>query len=99
MTETTVQKKARKLAEGARSLLDELPGEYGTGLAAEDLIVPRELLTMATLLLDGKDEAREKKNAGDRARRDRAKTAPRKPKRKYPPLPKAARTDPVLDKF
>jgi hypothetical protein len=81
-------RKALALAVGASDLMLNVVPLGPGALRAQDLVAARELLTMAILLLDSPDPAREKKNARDRARRAKAKAkpAPRpRPKRRGSP--------------
>lgn len=83
--ETDRVRKARSYIAGALWLLDECHRPFGGATVAEDLDAGMALLELARTTLDGKDAAREKKNAGDRARRAKAKPKPKAAKRKHTP--------------
>jgi hypothetical protein len=78
VTETEKERKARSFIAGALSLIDGMQHPYGGITQGKELAAPMALLELAASTLDGKDEKREAKNAGDRARRAKAKTAPKK---------------------
>lgn len=71
-------------------ILSEVQSAFSDVELLDGIASVQELLKSARALLDGKDEAREKKNAGDRARRARQKTSPAKPKRGRPKSPPPA---------
>lgn len=81
--ETESQRVARSYLAGALSLLEGMDRPYGGITKAEDLEAPMALLVLAGSRLGGKDDAREKKIAGDRGRRAKAKTKPRPRPRKH----------------
>lgn len=87
MATTEKQRIAKSYVAGAVALLEELQGPYGADLRPNDLAPPMKLLDCAAGLVDGKDEKREKKNAGDRARR--AKPKPKTRRRAKAPTPSA----------
>jgi hypothetical protein len=81
VVETEKQRKARSYIAGAVKLLDELQYFHGGLSKGSELDAPVALLELARSTIDGRDEAREKKNARDRERRAKAKTQPKaKPK-------------------
>jgi len=80
--------KARNEAHACLMAIGELSDRagatmYGEGLQ-EHLVPIRVLLDHAVGLVDGKDTARDKKNAGDRARRAKSKAPGKKPRKKNP---------------
>jgi len=85
MTEKPRHKQAAALADGARELLDRFSQFREGALTSWDLLPARELLTMAIILLEAKDEAREAKNAGERERRPKPKPKPKARPRKPTP--------------
>ena len=85
MQETEKLRKARSFIAGAVSLLDGMQHPYSGIREGKELEAPVALLELARQTLDAKDEAREKKNAGDRARRAKPKPKPKLAKRKYTP--------------
>lgn len=85
MPKTTNQKRAGKLLEIARNELENLDGMFGRPTDPDDIDAVILVLERARELAGAKDEARERKNAGDRARRAKKKKAKKKGKRATSP--------------
>ncbi len=79
-----LQYDARACLGGIASLAGGAAYGMSTELAVKELVPLRVLLDRAEALLDGKVEARGRKNAGDRKRRARKKTPGKKPRDKDP---------------
>lgn len=85
--DTKTRDQASACLDGVGALLDEAHnGLFGSTPAA--VLTPiRALLDRAETLMNSKDEARAKKNAGDRARRAKKKSPGKKAKRRNPRHP------------
>lgn len=87
MLNTTAQKHARACVRASARLLEDIGAQTYQGVDPDELMPAVALLDIATKLVDPKIEAREKKNAGDRARRARTRKTSRAPRAKRKPKP------------
>jgi len=78
------QDEARACLEAVAELATEFKLVRFDLLAPVNIVPLRVLLDHAAELLDGKEDARARKNAGDRARRANKKTPGKKPRPKNP---------------
>ena len=82
--DTKTREQVGACLEAVTVLADEM-GKYMSSAGNRAAFVPiYALLERAEALANGKDEAREKKNAGDRKRRAKSKAPGKKPRKKNP---------------